>query len=240
MKRKAWIWIVVVAAVAIIICALKLRQPEPSLLDKAMELENGQLLCADGTLWQRDEDAQELDVIVKCGMLSGKIPEQYVQGEIPIDMLPYEFAAYIAEESSAFLDNTGKVWRLKSESGERCVIEPFYLEEELPKTETDGVKAYRRGIERLWVEVEDPDTELNPFFVVAVRLSNGWHNLSKGSMGITMYAGNRREYEASYETPKRNDVPTYVEGEYRVEVYVPRDGEYYYGHTIWIEHNREF
>lgn len=231
MKKKVLVCvacIVVIAAVAVV-CVFKSQQPKQSLLDKAMELENGQLLCADGTLWQRDEDAQELNVIVKCGKLRGEIPEPYVQGEIPINMLPFEYATYSTEKRAVFLDNTGGVWRLKNEAEDYCVIEPFYVEEELPKVAADGVTVQRWEINKIWVEVEDPDIELQPFFVVGVHLSDGWHNISKGSMETIVYSTNKRKYEGVFE------LPTNVKGEFRVEAYVPRNGEYYYGQTIWIE-----
>ena len=230
MKKKVLIPIIFIAVVVVIcVCALKPRQPEMTLLDKAMELEDGQLLCADGTLWQRDEEAQVFDIVVKIGRLKGDIPEPYVKGEIPINMLPHEFAVYSTEESAVFLDNTGKVWRLKNEAEDYCVIEPFYVEEELPKVAADGVKAKRWEVNKIVLEVEKPDTGLQPFYVVGVHLADGWHHISKGSMDTIMYSGNKREYEAVFELPMN------VKGEFRVEAYVPRNGEYYHGDTLWIE-----
>ncbi len=233
MKKKVLIPIIVIAAAVVIcVCAMKPRQPEMTLLDKAMELDDGQLICADGTLWQRDEEAQAFDIVVKIGRIKGELPESYVKGEIPINMLPHEFAVYSTEESAVFLDNTGKVWRLKRENWERCVIEPFYIEEELPETTVDGVKAKRWEANKIVLEVEKPDTKLQPFYVVGVHLADGWHYISKGSMDAIMYSGNKREYEAVFE------LPLHVKGEFRVDAYVPRNGEYYHGDTVWIELSR--
>ena len=119
MRNVKYRWLLIVAVIAAVaaIALISIRKPRSLLLDKAMELENGQFLCEDGTVWEaRSPEENDSKTAVKfVRETDPKTIEHEPEITRSEEMGAIEYAQAVSAYGSVYADSSGGVWKTLGE-----------------------------------------------------------------------------------------------------------------------------
>lgn len=183
---------------ALLVCTLALcasvllQPPREPLLEKAMELEAGQFICEDGSIWQISDkpNYSKYAYVQRIGGIDPETIQHEFGNRVKEPVSAAEYAQRVCRYGDVWLTNSGEVWTRTStgylvphdELGDFVTLVPFFqLSEEIADSSVNAPVTMRKNSLTFDVSLESEDEDSEYYYTLAIMLDDGWRVVDKGS-----------------------------------------------------------
>lgn len=210
----------------LLLCTAFFEPPRELLQDMAMELEAGQFICEDGTIWQISDkpNYSKYTQVRKIGETDPERIKHEFGNKVTGPLSPVEYAQRVNSYGYVWVDSDGGVWslafseyghRVKSDDPNSLNLVPFFKFEE-EKAELTEEIPFEMKRNRLSFElILDNEEEYSDFYyTLSLLFEDGWRVVAKDTAYYYKETVRTGWQDYQFENGNTTQIPVFEESHY--------------------------